>query len=145
MKKLLMTLMLLITAQFSFAADDECPSAIEMAEAQNHNLYKNCDYSERGLNGLLHRALAKKKESGDDETAQDTKPAGSKSVVEKISENEIRKTTDFNSPVQLQQVKFGALEKLAQECTNGFVIEGERYTPVSNSSALKLELIYHCL
>ena len=145
MKKLLMILTLLTAAQFSFAADEECPSASEMAEAQNHNLYKNCDYSGKGLNGVLHRALSKKQDSGDDETLQDSKPVVSKSSLEKTPGNEIRKTLEVNSSIQLQQVKFNSLEKLAQECTKGFVVEGERYTPLPNSNGLKLELIYHCL
>lgn len=150
MKKILTTFVLLFLAHSIYAAEEECPAAVDAAESQNHNLYKNCDYSDKGLNGVLHRALAgKKKEANEDEQLQDTKAAEARPAAEKnqkiIDKNEVQKNGEFSSAQQLQQVKLSSLEKLAQECTKGFVVEGERYLPVINSKAMKLELIYHCL
>lgn len=149
MKKIITICMLLLTTHFVYAAEDECPPAAEMAEAQNHNAYKNCDYSDKGLNGVLHRALAKKGESG--EVTKEEKEAKNESTkaVEKAQKNSDKtvslKDDEFASPQQLQSVKFVLLERLASECTKGFVVEGERYLPVTNSKAMKLQLIYHCL
>lgn len=147
MIRLIGLLILTLMAQMSFAAEEECPPAAEMAEAQNHNRYKNCNYSNKGLNGVLHRALSKKKETAEEESIQDAKPA-EKTVQEKalkLADTELKKPDEFSSAAQLQLVKFNALEKVSRECTKGFVVEGERYLPVANTKSLKLELIYHCL
>ncbi len=150
MNKILTTFMLLVLAHCVYAGDEECPAAVDAAEAQNHNLYKNCDYSDKGLNGVLHRALAgKNKEANEDEPSRDTKAVEPRPAADKsqktTDKNEAQKTGEFASAQQLQLVKLNALENLAQECTKGFVVEGERYLPVINSKAMKLELIYHCL
>ena len=149
MKKILTTFMLLLLAHTAYADEDECPAAVDVAESQNHNLYKNCDYSDKGLNGVLHRALAgKKNEVSEDEKPQETKSTNAQPVEknQKVAEkSETQKTGEFNSAQQLQLVKFSLLEKLALECTKGFVVEGERYLPIINSKAMKLEFIYHCL
>ena len=146
MNKLIGLFILIITAQMSFAAEEECPPAAEMAEAQNQNLYKNCDYSDKGLNGVLHRALGKKKDAADEDIVQETKPAV-KVAQEKVikAEADLKKPDEFSSAAQLEVVKFNALEKLSRECTKGFVLDGERYLPVANTKSLKLEFIYHCL
>lgn len=147
MNKLLGLFILIITAQMSFAAEEECPPAAEMAEAQNQNLYKNCDYSDKGLNGVLHRALGKKKDAVDEDIVQEKKPAAktTQEKVTKVADVELKKPDEFSSAAQLEVVKFNALEKLSRECTKGFVIEGERYLPGANTNSLKLELVYRCL
>lgn len=40
-------------------ADEECVAAVDAAESMDVN-QKQCDYSDTGLNGVLHRAFAKK-------------------------------------------------------------------------------------
>jgi len=149
MKKILTICALLVLSQLSHADEEECPAAVDAAEAQNQNLYKNCDYSEKGLNGVLHRAFSGKKNEADEDIKEqgDIRNGSAKPVVEKkvVSKTELLKEGEIASAAQLPMIKFAALEKLALECTNGFVVEGERYLPVKNSKALKLELIYHCL
>lgn len=148
MKNILITLAFVSVAQICFAAEEECPPAADAAEAQNHNLYKNCDYSNKGINGVLHRAMTKKKLESDETTPpnkiSDVKEDSNiTSVAEKNAG--VQKKPGINSAQQLQQLRLASLEKLAQECVNGFVVEGERYLPRPDSNALKLELIYHCL
>ena len=58
MKNILTLCALLILANIAYADEDECPAAVDAAEAQNQNLYKNCDYTQTGLNGVLHKAFA---------------------------------------------------------------------------------------
>lgn len=147
MKKTLAISAILLVTHFAYAAEDECPAAVDVAEAQNPNAYKNCDYSKTGLNGVLHRALAGKDESGEEEKISKDgsgKVSGEKKqkTIEKV---EVLKNGEFNSAQQLQSVKFALLENLTLECAKGFVVEGERYLPTINSKAMKLELIYHCL
>jgi hypothetical protein len=125
-------------------AEDDCPSAVDAAEAQNHNVYKNCDYSKSGLNGILHRTLAGKAESGDD-VKDDSAKTDAEKKQKTLDKSSALTNGEFNSPQQLQSLKFALLEKIASECTKGFVVEGERYLPAINSKVMKLELIYHCL
>lgn len=142
-KSLLVSALLFFTG-FVFAADDDCPAAVDAAEAQNHNLYKNCDYSKSGLNGILHRALSNKPESGDDVKDEPVK-ADTEKKQKTLDKPIVLTAGEFSSPQQLQSLKFALLEKTALECNKGFVVDGERYLPVINSKAMKLELIYHCL
>lgn len=144
MFKGLLVIALLSFGGFVFAAEDDCPAAADAAEAQNHNLYKNCDYSKSGLNGILHRTLAGKAESGDDVKDESAK-AESEKKQKLLDKPSALTNGEFSSPQQLQTVKFALLEKTALECSKGFIVEGERYLPVINSKTMKLELIYHCL
>lgn len=148
MKKHIVVCVLLFFTSCAFAKDDDCPAAVDAAEAQNPNAYKDCDYSKTGLNGALHKAFAKSKESDDSGKETPIKESANKEIAEKSS-SPLEKTklitaSEFSSPQQLQSLKFALLEKVALECTKGFVVEGERYLPTS-TKATKLELIYHCL
>ena len=153
MKKILLICTLIFFTNFTFAKDEDCPSAADAAEAQNPNAYKDCDYSKTGLNGALHKVFAKSKD--DDENNKDSSvkepvknDSSGKDVSEKssllVEKAKLITASEFSSPQQLQTLKFALLEKVALECTKGFVVEGERYLPTS-SKATKLELIYHCL
>jgi hypothetical protein len=154
MKNHLMMCVLIFFTSFAFAKEDDCPSAVDAAEAQNPNAYKDCDYSKTGLNGALHKVFAKSKESDDgtkeavikESANKDLKEA--KDVTEKsalpVEKAKLIAVSEFSSPQQLQALKFALLEKTALECTKGFVVEGERYLPAP-PKATKLELIYHCL
>lgn len=152
MKKHLVVCALLFCTNFAFAKDDDCPSAVDAAEAQNPNAYKDCDYSKTGLNGALHRVFAKSKESEDASKEAPVKEPANKELAEKSSQptataaekTKLITASEFSSAQQLQTLKFALLEKVALECTKGFVVEGERYLPTS-TKATKLELIYHCL
>jgi hypothetical protein len=139
---------LIFFAGFAFAKEDDCPSAVEAAEAQNPNAYKDCDYSKTGLNGALHKVFAKSKDSGDGNKENSAEESPSKNIAEKSSlpleKTKLIAANEFSSPQQLQSLKFALLEKVALECTKGFVVEGERYLPAS-AKTTKLELIYHCL
>jgi hypothetical protein len=143
MKKILTACLLVFTA-FAYAKEDECPSAADAAEAQNPNLYKNCDYSKTGLNGVLHRALTDKPEGAEERKKDDVIKASNEKAQMVIEKSAQTGNGEFSSAQQLQSVKFSLLERVALECKKGFVVEGEKYLPAENKS-LRLELIYHCL
>lgn len=150
MKKHLVICVLLFFTSFAFAKDDDCPSAADAAEAQNPNAYKDCDYSQTGLNGVLHRALSKKKESSEElDDVPDETAVSSNNVSKEAKQKAVDKTllldrSEFKTAQQLQALKFNLLNAAATKCPKGFVVEGERYLP-SSDKAMKLELIYHCL
>jgi len=136
-------LTLLIVLLFSCVgvmADEklECGSAVDAADRLSPAADEHCDYTQTGLNGVLHRALAKSSDAG---ATNIKEGADSNTVLDKPKQNSVH---EFSSPQQLQTLKFALLEKVALECPKGFVVEGERYLPTS-SKATKLELIYHCL
>ncbi|GGY65639.1 hypothetical protein GCM10011613_06900 [Cellvibrio zantedeschiae] len=154
--KLTLIIALCFSCANVFAKDqkEECGPAVDNADQLA--AAKECDYSDTGLNGVLHRTLSGKKKSNatDDvnKDAQINKEQKRETEITKVAVEEkiadkknILKADEFSSPQQLQTAKFTLLETLALECTKGFVVEGERYLPVKNSKALKLELIYHCL
>lgn len=140
MKKiLLLTLLFAGTA----SADEECPSAAEMAEAQNPNAYKDCDYSDKGLNGILHRTFKKKADKEEANVPADK----SVEVVAKEEQVVVKNTLlkgEFNSAQQLQSLRFSLIQKASADCPKGFLLESEKYLPQADKT-LKLELLYHCL
>lgn len=146
MKNIFALCVLLTLANIAYADEDECPAAVDVAEAQNQNLYKNCDYSQKGLNGVLHRALAgKKSDDNDNETDSESSKTPAEKNQKVASKTEPLKEGEFGSAQQLQSVKFLLLEKISLECPKGFVVESERYSPVPNNKTMKLELAHHCL
>lgn len=148
--KVFMACVLMLVCEGLMAAEkEECGPAVDEADKLAAGADAKCDYKNTGLNGVLHRAWSgKKKAEGSPEDAKIAKEA-TEQPIEKNTKA-VEKANDlapgeFRYPQQLPQVKFTLLEVLASECSKGFVVEGERYSPVKNSKVMKLELIYHCL
>lgn len=143
---------------------DGCEPAVDAADRLNSNTNKNCDYSNTGLNGVLHRALSKKneagaetviekepskalsKEQGNKEPADKEKTVGMNSSTISSSKKDLAYTLkgEFSSAQQLASVRYELVRKATQECVKGFAIDGEHYLPVS-AELMKLELSFHCL
>lgn len=138
MKKVL--LFSLLIANFAYAAED-CPPAVEAAESQNPEAYKDCDYSDKGLNGVLHRAF-KKKTDGVEVVDHPEKAEFVKEEKIRGESNLVKGT--FSSAQQLQALRFSLIQKASTECSKGFLLESEKYLPQVDNT-LKLELFYHCL
>lgn len=120
----------------------ECGSAVDAADRLAPDSDKHCDYTKTGLNGVIHKALSGKKnvgEEGAELKAQDVKEKKMDVVADKLTAK-----GEFNSPQQLQAVKYSLLEAAAGQCAKGFVLESERYLPTA-TKAMKLELTYQCL
>jgi hypothetical protein len=134
---------LTLVCSLAFAEEKpECGSAVDAADRLTPDSDKHCDYTNTGLNGVIHRTLARKKNAGTESSepaAQDPKDKKTEPAVEKL----IAKG-EFNSPQQLQAVKFGLLEAAAIKCPKGFVLESEQYLPLV-TKGMKLELRFQCL
>ena len=161
MKKYFLALVIFCNIAVVYAADEECEAAVDAASRVNPDKDKRCDYSNTGLNGVLHRALAKKSESPEsvasEEKKLDTKVQSSaQSSLNSAASNPINLTTkpvdttktllatgEFTSAQQLQTLRYALIQKAAQECSKGFIVEGERYLPGAKGTTL--EFIYHCL
>lgn len=134
---------LALVCSLAFAEEKlECGSAVEAADRLAPDSDKHCDYTKTGLNGVLHKAFSGKKNEGDEiaETkAQDPKEKRVDAKADKLTARD-----EFNSPQQLQVVKYNLLEAAAVQCPKGFLLESERYVPTM-TKAIKLELTYQCL
>ncbi len=142
---------------FSLAAvanEDECEAAVDAASRVNPNEDKNCDYSNTGLNGVLHRAFAKKQT--EDGKAVDEKNSAeiSNTVVapnssvsgeaaKLVSSGKVG-SAEFASAQELERVRYELIKQAQKACSKGFVVQGERYLPIVSSS-MRLELLYYCL
>lgn len=138
-KSLLLFVMLSSLNIFADELKDDCEAAVDAADRLNTSADKHCDYSNTGLNGVLHRAFAPKSDAQvTSENKQVVEAAAAKKVQVRVQARE------FDSAQQLVAVRYELLQLSSQECTKGFVVDSERYVPV-NAQRLKLELDYHCL
>ena len=130
-------------------AAEECPPAAEVAEMQNPNKYQNCDYSNEGLNGVLHRAFAKNKSSSSESVTLEpatsesatSKSATSKKLVDKVatmpdapSPSGQRQQTiklTFENPSQLNELRSAHIVRLLANCKGRFEIVKELYRTLS--------------
>ncbi len=140
MKKILLLSLLFICSAY---AEEECPPAAEVAATQNPNAFKDCDYSDTGLNGVLHRTFKKKEDKADANIAA-LKTSESIMKDELPANNKLLAKGVFNSTQQLQTLRFALIQNAAAECPKGFLLESEKYLPAADKS-MKLELLYHCL
>ncbi len=134
---------LALVCSMAFAEEKpECGSAVDAADRLVPDSDKHCDYTKTGLNGVLHKALSGKKNTGEESaepTAQDINEKKTHEATDKL----IAKG-EFKSAQQLQVVKFSLIETAAVKCPKGFLLESEQYTPTA-ANTIKLALIYSCL
>jgi len=140
MKKFLLLNLLFISVAY---AEEDCPPAADVAAAQNPNAFKDCDYSNTGLNGVLHRTF-KKKEDKADQDITTLKTSESITKEDLPVNNQLLAKGVFNSAQQLQTLRFALIQNAAVECPKGFLLESEKYIPAADKT-IKLELLYHCL
>ena len=162
----LILLSVLLLSSLSFAGEKaDSGLAIDEADKIVPDLNSDCDHTNTGLNGVLHRAFANKSSSKDSNTDSSVnnqsenkqsknKPAeSSQSALTKDNDEkkEISKaqtklvvSDEFSSAQELQLLKFNLLAKAAFNCAKGFTLDAERYLSTANKN-LKLELVYQCL
>jgi hypothetical protein len=121
----------------------ECGAAVDAADRLAPDSDKHCDYTNTGLNGVLHKVFSGKPKPATDDSAE---PVTQELKEKKADLAEVKLVAkgEFNSPQQLQLAKFNLLEAAATQCPKGFVVESERYFSASAQS-MKLELAYQCL
>lgn len=141
--KLTLLSSLVLVCSMAYAEEKpECGSAVDAADRLAPDSDKHCDYTKTGLNGVLHKAFSGKK--GEGEEAAESKIQEAKEKKVDVKADKLTAKDEFNSPQQLQSVKFSLLEAAAAQCPKGFVLEAERYIPTA-TKAIKLELTYQCL
>lgn len=104
------------------SAEEDCVAAVDAADAMNVN-QKPCDYTDKGLNGVLHRAFAKKSAESNETIAETSVSPGDTSSMFLL-----RAQAD-----QWANVPFAKTQLLPQalaQCENGFRIVAEEYRPL---------------
>lgn len=137
--KLILALIISACCATQVYADDTCENAVDAADSMNVN-QKDCDYTDEGLNGVLHKAFKKGSEGAVLETAAensvDTKKTVTGSVTAAASKT-IATTTSFLLSVEVEQwsgvtlARTQLLPKAMEKCVNGFSITSENYRPLT--------------
>lgn len=133
-------------------AEDTCDNAVDAADSMDLN-QKECDYSDKGLNGFLQKAFKKGNEgavlsTSDADGVQPQAQMASTAVVTSQVQNGLK-----NAPVLSVEVdqwanvalaKNQLLPKIMERCTKGFSLLNESYRSLP-MGRIELSLHYSCL
>lgn len=126
--------------------DDKCAAAVDVADSMNVN-HQGCDYSDKGLNGALHRAFKKNSAKGDESPASGISPSVNtpNAEVPGTSKKSLKivLTDEADQWSAVQSIRAGILAKAMKVCTNGFVVIGESYKPLA-SGRIEMSLHIQC-
>lgn len=127
----------------ALAAEEACPPAAEVAELQNPTRYQHCDYSNEGLNGMLHRAFAKKKEESSN-SSQEAKKELDKPQETVKEGNHKELSGKFSSAAELAQLRAALIVDALKFCTGRLEIRSETYLK-SSEGLNELVLATKCI
>lgn len=166
MKPIIFTMQLLFISSLLTSAafaDDECGAAVDAADSMNVN-QKECDYSDKGLNGFLHKAFKKGNDgavlettdsnpsslaSAQEENIQRNSSASVKSYALTESKQPVKKAQGFSLEVEVDQwanlpvARAQLLPKALEKCGKGFSITGEHYRSLA-MGRIELQLQFEC-
>lgn len=130
MKKIVM---ILLCGGIASVSAEECVLAVDVAESMNVNASNECDSTDSGLNGVVHRWFKRDRKSS----------AGNSPQEKEIPRASIKVSPPANSAESLATARFELLSAISQECVQGFRITDEMYLPVDGE--LTIRLLYECL
>lgn len=142
----------LLHLAFAAHAADECEAAVDAADSMNLN-QKDCDYTDEGLNGVLHKAFKKGSEGAVLETAAEN-PVDEKMPAtggaQNLPRNSIQTKKVLSLSVEVDQwssvvlARTQLLPKAMEQCANGFSVEREHYRPLA-MGRISLSIEFICL
>ena len=128
----------------SSSQSPECAPAVDRAESLNVQTMADCDYSETGLNGYLHKALADKSDAKDLDASGVESPGVAVGTATQIQSGEKFLQLDIKTWSGLPQGRNELLSRGLRLCSKGFSIARESYLPVA-SGDIRLILQIVCL
>lgn len=142
MKKLLQGiflgyLSLSLSLVWAGADEEDCIAAVDAMDSMNVN-QKLCDYSNSGLNGVIHKAFNDKGDSSA-EQKQDSAAVAEASTAQLVKVLAI----DVASEKHLAAVRSTAVYQALATCPAGFSLVRESYRPKSQK-AIELMFEYQC-
>lgn len=131
-------------------AKDDCLAAVDAADSMNVN-QKECDYSDEGLNGFLHKAFKKGDEGAvlnvdaAESEAQSTPAQSAQTLVaaQKDTDRNFRFRVEVDQWANLPVARAQLLPKALEKCGKGFSIVGEHYRSLA-MGRIELALSFQC-
>lgn len=150
--KYVIYMLLLACSAFTYA-ETECGAAVDAADSMNVN-QKECDYTDEGLNGVLHRAFKKGSEGAVLETgtknSTDDKKLATDIAAAQVNKSPLRTAAVFSFSAEADQwssvtlARAQLLPKAMERCNKGFSIRSENYRPLA-MGRIALTLEFSCL
>lgn len=137
---------------YAFAEpESECGAAVDAADSMNMN-QKDCDYTDEGLNGVLHKAFNKGNEGAVLETAAGNSANTTKqaAVIAGAQANQtFTEPTYLSLQVEVDQwsgvalARTQLLPKAMEQCAKGFSVVRENYRPLA-MGRIALSIEFSC-
>lgn len=152
MKKLCCSLLVIWLAAGGISAafaEEECANAVDAADSMNVN-QKDCDYSDKGLNGFLQKAFKKGSEGAVLSTSAEEHTPQAESTSNVSGENISPPKDTAALSIEVDQwasvalAKVQLLQKIMGQCNKGFSVLGETYRPLP-MGRIQMTLEYRCL
>jgi hypothetical protein len=133
-------------------AEDTCDNAVDAADSMDLN-QKECDYSDKGLNGFLQKAFKKGNEgavlsTSDADGVQPQAQMASTAVVTSQVQNGLKNvpvlSVEVDQWANVALAKNQLLPKIMERCAKGFSLLNESYRSLP-MGRIELSLHYSCL
>jgi hypothetical protein len=133
-------------------ADDNCESAVDAADSMNVN-QKDCDYTDEGLNGVLHKAFKQGSEGAVLETSVENSANATKQVAviagtqanKNVAESKyLLLQVDVDQWPSVALARTQLLPKAMEQCAKGFSVVRENYRPLA-MGRISLSIEFSCL
>lgn len=144
---LVCTFGLVFSASVWAEREEECVAAVDAADSMNVN-QKDCDYSDKGLNGFLQKAFKKGEEGAVLETSSAEKPAAEAikpglAKAQKSDSQYFTMTIEVDQWANLPVARAQLLPKALEQCGKGFSVTGEHYRSLA-MGRIELRLQFEC-
>ena len=143
----LIIIMLGLMIGLSALAEEDCDPAVDAADSMNVN-QRECDYSDKGLNGFLQKAFKKGEDGAVLETGSAEKASSTK-VQPVLAKAQINEGQYFTLSVEVDQwanlpvARAQLLPKALERCVKGFSVTGEHYRSLA-MGRIELRLQFEC-
>jgi hypothetical protein len=149
--KYIISIVLICCNAYTYAEPEhECEAAVDAADSMNLNR-KDCDYSDKGLNGVLHKAFKNGSEGAVLKTATENsidekmpETGGAKNLPSKSVQTKkmLSLSVEADQWSNVGLVRTQLLPKAMEQCTKGFSIIRENYRPLAMGRiSLSIEFI----
>jgi hypothetical protein len=126
-----------------------CAAAVDAADSMNVNQIGDCDYSDEGLNGYLHKAFNNSKKQETAATTPKSKPAeaavqsAAPSLAKpEAAQRQFKQEVDQWAGVNLARTQM--MPKILGICDRGFRLISEEYRPLP-MGRIELKLLVECI
>ncbi len=153
--KFILAIIISVCCTMQAYADDTCESAVDAADSMNVN-QKGCDYTNEGLNGVLHKAFKQGSEGAVLETSgANSVNATATATAAAVAGAQVNKAVAaapkyLSLQVEVDQwpnvalARTQLLPKAMEQCAKGFSVVRENYRPLA-MGRIALSIEFNCL